>query len=84
MALFHAAPKDKLVADLKKVMADVDELMRSVGSQAGGELQEHLGARLKDVRRQVEELEQPSSNRPVRPRGSRTSTCGNTRGRRSV
>ncbi len=58
MALFHAAPKDKLVADLKKVMADVDELMRSVGSQAGGELQEHLGARLKDVRRQVEELEQ--------------------------
>lgn len=57
MSIFHTAPKDQLVADLKKVMSDVDELMRSVGSQAGGELHDQLGARLKDVRRQVQQLE---------------------------
>ncbi|HWP18793.1 MAG TPA: DUF883 domain-containing protein [Burkholderiaceae bacterium] len=57
MSLSDGASKDKLLADLNRVMADVDELLRSAGSAAGSELQAHLGDRLRELRQRLEDVE---------------------------
>ena len=54
------ANKDKLVSDLKVVIADTEELLRATAGAAGvkvGELRERLGVRLRDAKERVLDLE---------------------------
>jgi ElaB/YqjD/DUF883 family membrane-anchored ribosome-binding protein len=54
------ANKEKLVADLKVVIADTEELLRATAGAAGdkvGELRERLGVRLRDTKERVQDLE---------------------------
>lgn len=56
-----AANKEKLVSDLKVVIADTEELLRATTGMAGekvGELRERLGARLRDAKDRMLDLEQ--------------------------
>ena len=55
-----AAHKEKLVSDLKVVIADTEELLRATTDVAGekmGELRERLGVRLRDAKDRVIYLE---------------------------
>ncbi len=55
-----AAHKEKLVSDLKVVIADTAELLRATTDVAGekmGELRERLGVRLRDAKDRVVDLE---------------------------
>lgn len=55
-----AANKDKLVSDLKVVIADTEELLRATTGVAGekvGELRERLLVRLRDAKERVIDLE---------------------------
>ncbi|MDX9944843.1 MAG: DUF883 family protein [Azonexus sp.] len=55
-----AAHKEKLVSDLKVVIADTEELLRATTDVAGekmGELRERLGVRLRDAKDRVIDLE---------------------------
>lgn len=55
-----AANKDKLVSDLKVVIADTEELLRATTGVAGekvGELRERLVVRLRDAKERVIDLE---------------------------
>ncbi|KAB2922933.1 MAG: DUF883 family protein [Dechloromonas sp.] len=55
-----AANKDKLVSDLKVVIADTEELLRATTGVAGekvAELRERLVVRLRDARERVIDLE---------------------------
>ncbi len=55
-----AAHKEKLVSDLKVVIADTEELLRATTDVAGekvGELRERLGVRLRDAKERVIDLE---------------------------
>ncbi len=55
-----AAHKEKLVSDLKVVIADTEELLRATTDVAGekmGELRERLGVRLRDAKDRVVDLE---------------------------
>ena len=54
------ANKEKLVSDLKVVIADTEELLRATAGAAGdkvGELRERLGVRLRDAKERVLDLE---------------------------
>ncbi len=54
------ANKDKLVSDLKIVIADTEELLRATAGSAGekvGELRERLGLRLRDAKERLVDLE---------------------------
>lgn len=54
------ANKEKLVADLKVVIADTEELLRATAGAAGdkmGELRERLGLRLRDAKERVQDME---------------------------
>jgi ElaB/YqjD/DUF883 family membrane-anchored ribosome-binding protein len=54
------ANKDKLVSDLKVVIADTEELLRATAGSAGekvGELRERLGLRLRDAKERLVDLE---------------------------
>ena len=54
------ANKDKLVADLKVVIADTEELLRATAGAAGdkvGEVRERLGVRLRDAKERLQDLE---------------------------
>ena len=56
-----AASKDKLVSDLKVVIADTEELLRAttnVASEKVGELRERLIVRLRDAKERLLDLEQ--------------------------
>ncbi|MFV5215780.1 YqjD family protein [Azonexus caeni] len=56
-----AANKEKLVSDLKVVIADTEELLRATTGMAGekvGELRERLGVRLRDAKDRMLDLEQ--------------------------
>ncbi len=56
-----AANKEKLVSDLKVVIADTEELLRATTGMAGekvGELRERLGVRLRDAKERMLDLEQ--------------------------
>lgn len=55
-----AANKDKLVADLKAVVADADEIMRATAGAAGekvGELRERIALRLRDAKERLADAE---------------------------
>lgn len=55
-----AANKEKLVSDLKVVIADTEELLRATSGVAGekvGELRERLLVRLRDTKERVIDLE---------------------------
>lgn len=55
-----AANKEKLVSDLKVVIADTEELLRATSGVAGekvGELRERLVVRLRDARDRVIDME---------------------------
>jgi ElaB/YqjD/DUF883 family membrane-anchored ribosome-binding protein len=55
-----AANKEKLVSDLKVVIADTEELLRATSGVAGekvGELRERLVVRLRDARERVIDME---------------------------
>jgi ElaB/YqjD/DUF883 family membrane-anchored ribosome-binding protein len=55
-----AANKEKLVSDLKVVIADTEELLRATSGVAGekvGELRERLVIRLRDAKERVIDLE---------------------------
>lgn len=55
-----AANKDKLVSDLKVVIADTEELLRATTGVAGEkvvELRERLGVRLRDAKERLVDLE---------------------------
>jgi ElaB/YqjD/DUF883 family membrane-anchored ribosome-binding protein len=55
-----AANKDKLVSDLKVVIADTEELLRATTGVAGdkvGELRERLVIRLRDAKERVIDME---------------------------
>ena len=55
-----AANKDKLVSDLKVVIADTEELLRATPGVAGEkvvELRERLGVRLRDAKERLVDLE---------------------------
>ncbi|HEX6733419.1 MAG TPA: DUF883 family protein [Azonexus sp.] len=55
-----AANKDKLVSDLKVVIADTEELLRATTGVAGekvGELRERLVVRLRDAKERLIDLE---------------------------
>jgi ElaB/YqjD/DUF883 family membrane-anchored ribosome-binding protein len=55
-----AANKEKLVSDLKVVIADTEELLRATTGVAGdkvGELRDRLGARLRDAKDRVIDME---------------------------
>lgn len=54
------AGKDKLVSDLRVVIADTEELLRATTGVAGekvGELRERLGVRLRDAKERMIDLE---------------------------
>ncbi|MCE1181385.1 MAG: DUF883 family protein [Rhodocyclales bacterium] len=54
------ANKEKLVADLKVVISDTEELLRATAGSAGekvGELRERLGLRLRDAKERLQDLE---------------------------
>lgn len=54
------ASKDKLVSDLKVVVADAEELLRATAGAAGdkvGELRERIGVRLRDAKERLQDLE---------------------------
>lgn len=54
------ANKEKLVSDLKVVIADTEELLRATAGAAGekvGELRDRLGVRLRDAKERVQDLE---------------------------
>ena len=56
----NTASKDKLVSDLKIVIADTEELLRATTGVAGekvGELRERLGVRLRDAKERLVDLE---------------------------
>jgi len=58
--LSAAVNKDKLVSDLKVVIADTEELLRATTGVAGekvGELRERLVVRLRDAKNRVIDLE---------------------------
>lgn len=55
-----AANKDKLVADLKAVVADADEIMRATAGAAGekvSELRESIALRLRDAKERLADAE---------------------------
>jgi ElaB/YqjD/DUF883 family membrane-anchored ribosome-binding protein len=55
-----AANKEKLVSDLKVVIADTEELLRATTGVAGekvGELRDRLGVRLRDAKDRVIDME---------------------------
>jgi ElaB/YqjD/DUF883 family membrane-anchored ribosome-binding protein len=55
-----SAHKDKLVADLRVVIADTEELLRATAGTAGekvGELRERLTMRLRDTKERMVDLE---------------------------
>jgi ElaB/YqjD/DUF883 family membrane-anchored ribosome-binding protein len=55
-----AAHKDKLVSDLRVVIADTEELLRATAGTAGekvGELRERLTTRLRDTKERLVDLE---------------------------
>lgn len=55
-----AASKDKLVTDLKVVVADAEELLRATASQTGekvAELREKIAARLRDAKVRLADAE---------------------------
>jgi ElaB/YqjD/DUF883 family membrane-anchored ribosome-binding protein len=55
-----AANKEKLVSDLKVVIADTEELLRATTGVAGekvGELRDRLSVRLRDARDRVVDME---------------------------
>lgn len=54
------ANKEKLVSDLKVVIADTEELLRATAGAAGekvGEIRERLGLRLRDAKERLQDLE---------------------------
>lgn len=54
------ANKEKLVSDLRVVIADTEELLRATAGTAGekvGELRERLGLRLRDAKERLVDLE---------------------------
>jgi len=54
------ANKQKLVSDLKVVVADAEELLRATAGAAGekaGELRERLGAKLRDAKERLADAE---------------------------
>lgn len=54
------ASKDKLVSDLRVVIADTEELLRATAGAAGekvGDLRERLGVRLRDAKERLVDLE---------------------------
>ena len=54
------ASKEKLVADLKLVVADTEELLRATAGAAGekvGDLRERLAVRLRDAKERMIDLE---------------------------
>ena len=55
-----AAGKDKLVSDLKVVIADTEELLRATAGAAGekaGELRERIALRLRDAKERLADAE---------------------------
>jgi len=55
-----SANKDKLVADLRIVVADAEELLRATAGAAGdkvGELRERIGLRLRDAKERLADAE---------------------------
>lgn len=57
---FTNANKDKLVSDLRVVIADTEELLRATAGAAGdkvGDLRERLGLRLRDAKERLVDLE---------------------------
>lgn len=55
-----AANKEKLVSDMKVVIADAEEILRATAGAAGekvGEIRERLGVRLRDAKERVLDLE---------------------------
>lgn len=55
-----SANKDKLVSDLKIVVADAEELLRATAGAAGdkvGELRERIGLRLRDAKERLADAE---------------------------
>lgn len=55
-----AANKEKLVSDLKVVVADAEELLRATAGAAGekvGELRERIGLRLRDAKERLADAE---------------------------
>lgn len=54
------ANKEKLVADLRVVISDTEELLRATAGSAGekvGELRERLSLRLRDTKERLQDLE---------------------------
>ena len=54
------ASKEKLVADLKVVVSDAEELLRATAGAAGdkvGELRERIGVRLRDAKERLQDAE---------------------------
>lgn len=54
------ANKEKLVADLKVVVSDAEELLRATAGAAGdkvGELRERIGVRLRDAKERLQDAE---------------------------
>ena len=52
--------KDKLVTDMKIVIADAEEILRATGNQAGekvGELRERIQERLRDAKVRLQDAE---------------------------
>lgn len=57
---FATSNKDKLVSDLRVVIADTEELLRSTAGAAGekvGDLRERLSLRLRDTKERLVDLE---------------------------
>lgn len=57
---FTMANKEKLVSDLKVVVADAEEILRATAGAAGekvGELRERIGVRLRDAKERLQDAE---------------------------
>ena len=60
------ASRDKLVSDMKVVIADAEEILRATANQAGekvGELRERIGERLRDAKVRLQDAEAAIADR---------------------
>lgn len=58
--------KDKLVSDMRIVVADAEEILRATANQAGekvGELRERIGERLRDAKVRLQDAEAAIADR---------------------
>lgn len=79
--------KEKLMSDIKTVLADAEDLLKQAASSTGdraAELREKAMSRLKQAKERQPTSRSSWSRKARRPRARPTTTCMSIRGPRSV